>query len=194
MSGLLGAIGVFVVLLAVLVALRVWTGNRIEVKTPDMVLALVPIVLIAERVAPAAHTLLFLLSVCAIVPLAALLSHATESVAEKTGEGRPDTEPFSLCPPFRFFGAAARRIGYAKGEQSECNTRQSHCVKGCPPTKSVFERAAQQKSRGRSDGDRYVKNSEGAASLAAGKIVGQQGGGNRRVGRFADADARSGGH
>jgi hypothetical protein len=43
MGGLLGAIGVFVVLLAVLVALRVWTGNRIEVKTPDMVLALVPI-------------------------------------------------------------------------------------------------------------------------------------------------------
>ncbi|PYM26353.1 MAG: hypothetical protein DMD78_04495 [Candidatus Rokuibacteriota bacterium] len=40
---MLGAIGVFVVLLAVLVALRVWTGNRIEVKTPDMVLALVPI-------------------------------------------------------------------------------------------------------------------------------------------------------
>jgi hypothetical protein len=43
MGGLLGAIGVFVVLLALLVALRVWTGNRIEVKTPDMVLALVPI-------------------------------------------------------------------------------------------------------------------------------------------------------
>jgi len=43
MGGLLGAIGIFVVLLALLVALRVWTGNRIEVKTPDMVLALVPI-------------------------------------------------------------------------------------------------------------------------------------------------------
>ena len=35
---------------------------------------------------PEAHTLLFLLSVLAIVPLAALLSHATESVAAKTGD------------------------------------------------------------------------------------------------------------
>ena len=33
-----------------------------------------------------AHTLLFVLSVFAIVPLAALLSHATESVAAKTGD------------------------------------------------------------------------------------------------------------
>jgi Ca2+:H+ antiporter len=49
-------------------------------------LALVPVVLVAAKVAPAAHTLLFVLSVLAIVPLAALLSHATESVAEKTGD------------------------------------------------------------------------------------------------------------
>ena len=49
-------------------------------------LALVPGVLVAAQVAPDAHTLLFVLSVLAIVPLAALLSHATESVAEKTGD------------------------------------------------------------------------------------------------------------
>src|SRR6516165_1761166 len=49
-------------------------------------LALVPVVLVAAKVAPEAHTLLFLLSVLAIVPLAALLSHATESVAERTGD------------------------------------------------------------------------------------------------------------
>ena len=49
-------------------------------------LAFVPIVLIVEKVSPTAHTLLFLLAVLAIVPLAALLSHATESVAEKTGD------------------------------------------------------------------------------------------------------------
>jgi Ca2+:H+ antiporter len=49
-------------------------------------LALVPVALIAARVTPQAHTLLFLLSVLAIVPLAALLSHATESVAAKTGD------------------------------------------------------------------------------------------------------------
>jgi Ca2+:H+ antiporter len=49
-------------------------------------LALVPVVLVAGKLVPAAHTLLFSLSVLAIVPLAALLSHATESVAEKTGD------------------------------------------------------------------------------------------------------------
>jgi Ca2+:H+ antiporter len=49
-------------------------------------LAFVPVALAAKNLAPAAHTLLFVLSVLAIVPLAALLAHATESVAEKTGD------------------------------------------------------------------------------------------------------------
>jgi Ca2+:H+ antiporter len=49
-------------------------------------LVLVPVALITAKLAPAAHSLLFVLSVLAIVPLAALLSHATESVAEKTGD------------------------------------------------------------------------------------------------------------
>ena len=49
-------------------------------------LIFVPAVLAGESVAPESHTLLFLLSVLAIVPLATLLSHATESVAAKTGD------------------------------------------------------------------------------------------------------------
>jgi Ca2+:H+ antiporter len=49
-------------------------------------LAFVPAVLVAHQLEPGAHTLLFVLSVLAIVPLAALLSHATESVAAKTGD------------------------------------------------------------------------------------------------------------
>jgi Ca2+:H+ antiporter len=49
-------------------------------------LAVVPIVLAAQILKPEAHTLLFLLSVMAIVPLAALLSRATESVAARTGD------------------------------------------------------------------------------------------------------------
>lgn len=49
-------------------------------------LVLVPVAIIAAKLVPDAHTLLFVLSVLAIVPLAALLSHATESVAEKTGD------------------------------------------------------------------------------------------------------------
>src|SRR5262245_6114485 len=49
-------------------------------------LAFVPVVLAMAKLRPEAHTLLFVLSVLAIVPLAALLSHATESVAAKTGD------------------------------------------------------------------------------------------------------------
>lgn len=49
-------------------------------------LACVPVLFAAQRIRPDAHTLLFVLSVLAIVPLATLLSHATESVAAKTGD------------------------------------------------------------------------------------------------------------
>lgn len=49
-------------------------------------LAFVPAVLVGETLKPEAHTLLFVLSVLAVVPLAALLSRATESVAAKTGD------------------------------------------------------------------------------------------------------------
>jgi Ca2+:H+ antiporter len=49
-------------------------------------LAFVPAVFVGQWLEPAAHTLLFVLSVFAIVPLATLLSHATESVAAKTGD------------------------------------------------------------------------------------------------------------
>ena len=49
-------------------------------------LVFVPAVLAGQSLAPESHTLLFVLSVMAIVPLAALLSHATESVAAKTGD------------------------------------------------------------------------------------------------------------
>jgi Ca2+:H+ antiporter len=49
-------------------------------------LAFIPVVFAAQKLRPDAPTLLFALSVLAIVPLAALLSHATESVAVKTGD------------------------------------------------------------------------------------------------------------
>ncbi|MDB5339208.1 MAG: cax [Planctomycetaceae bacterium] len=49
-------------------------------------LAIVPVAFAAARFMPKAHTLLFVLSVLAIVPLATLLSHATESIAAKTGD------------------------------------------------------------------------------------------------------------
>src|SRR5213594_5269083 len=49
-------------------------------------LAFVPVVLAAAKLKPEAHTLLFAMSVLAILPLATLLSHATESVAAKTGD------------------------------------------------------------------------------------------------------------
>jgi len=49
-------------------------------------IAFVPVVFAAERLTPEADTLLFVLSVLAIVPLAGLLSHATEAVAARTGD------------------------------------------------------------------------------------------------------------
>jgi Ca2+:H+ antiporter len=49
-------------------------------------LVFVPVLFAAAKLKPEAHTLLFVLSVLAIVPLATLLSHATESVAAKTGD------------------------------------------------------------------------------------------------------------
>jgi Ca2+:H+ antiporter len=49
-------------------------------------LVFVPAVLAAEKLNHEAHTLHFVLSVLAILPLAILLSHATESVAVKTGD------------------------------------------------------------------------------------------------------------
>jgi len=49
-------------------------------------LVFVPLLFAAEVARPGAHTLLFVLSVLAIVPLAALLSHATEAVAARTGD------------------------------------------------------------------------------------------------------------
>src|SRR5688500_2177347 len=56
-------------------------------RTPVLwLLVFVPMVLLGHRLEPSAHTRLFVLSVLAIVPLAALLSLATESVAAKTGD------------------------------------------------------------------------------------------------------------
>ena len=49
-------------------------------------LVFVPVALVAEKFNHEAHTLHFVLSVLAILPLAILLSHATESVAAKTGD------------------------------------------------------------------------------------------------------------
>jgi Ca2+:H+ antiporter len=46
----------------------------------------VPVLFAAAMARPEAHTLHFVLSVLAIVPLAALLAHATESVAARTGD------------------------------------------------------------------------------------------------------------
>jgi len=65
-----------------------WTAGLHELRRNPLLwlLVCVPAVFVGRALAPDAHTLLFILSVLAIVPLAALLSHATESVAAKTGD------------------------------------------------------------------------------------------------------------
>lgn len=71
---------------------RVWPALRHQLRDavraqPVLwLLAAVPTVFIAERVAPEAHRALFVLSILAIIPLAGLLSHATESVAARVGD------------------------------------------------------------------------------------------------------------
>ena len=61
-------------------------------------LVFVPIALAAEKLNHEAHTLHFILSVLAILPLAVLLSHATESVAAKT---TPEVPIVALTDPAR---------------------------------------------------------------------------------------------
>lgn len=57
------------------------------VHTPLLwLLVFVPFLFVAEAIWPAQHTWLFILSVLAIIPLAALMSKATESVAHRTGD------------------------------------------------------------------------------------------------------------
>lgn len=53
---------------------------------PLLGLLALPVVFVVQWLEPDAHTWLFGLSVLAIVPLATLLSHATKSVAAKTGD------------------------------------------------------------------------------------------------------------
>ena len=60
--------------------------KEIRHNPPLWLLTFVSVVLVAQKVKPEAHPLLFVLSVLAIVPLVALLSHATDSVAAKTGD------------------------------------------------------------------------------------------------------------
>jgi len=60
--------------------------NEIRRNPMLWLLVCVPVVFACQKLKPESHTLLFVLSVFAIVPLAALLSHATESVAAKTGD------------------------------------------------------------------------------------------------------------
>lgn len=63
---------------------HIW--NEIRQNRLLWLLVMVPVVIVAQKISPGAHTLLFLLSLLAVIPLATLLSNATESVAAKTGD------------------------------------------------------------------------------------------------------------
>src|SRR5918993_926631 len=60
--------------------------NEIRHNRMLWLLVFVPLAFVVAKIRPEAHTPLFVLSVFAIVPLATLLSHATEAVAAKTGD------------------------------------------------------------------------------------------------------------
>ena len=58
--------------------------NEIRHNRMLWLLVFVPIAFVVAKIRPEAHTPLFVLSVFAIVPLATLLSHATEGIARRT--------------------------------------------------------------------------------------------------------------
>jgi len=60
--------------------------NEIRRNSLLRLLLFVPVMLVVEHLEAGTPTLLFVLSILAIVPFAALLSHATESVATKTSD------------------------------------------------------------------------------------------------------------
>src|SRR5262245_51033338 len=53
----------------------------------DWLLICIPLVMYAEHGHPESHTLIFLLSAAAIIPLAGWLGTATEHISERAGEG-----------------------------------------------------------------------------------------------------------
>ena len=59
-----------------------WLKPRI-----DWLLVFLPVTLAAEWFASDAHVLIFVTSCLSIIPLAAWMGHATEHLAERTGEG-----------------------------------------------------------------------------------------------------------
>ncbi|HEX6691721.1 MAG TPA: calcium/proton exchanger [Burkholderiales bacterium] len=63
-----------------------WILRELKREPILWLLVMAPVVIIAGHAVPQAHTLLFLLSMVAIVPLAVLLSRGTEAVAAKTGD------------------------------------------------------------------------------------------------------------
>src|SRR5437773_79719 len=78
-------------------------------------LVFVPVALATEKLNHEAHTLHFVLSVLAILPLAVLLSHATESVAAKTGDsvgGLLNATRGTLS--FAFAGIRSRSLVFAQ--------------------------------------------------------------------------------
>ena len=113
-------------------------------------LAFVPAVFAATKLAPTSHTLLFVLSVLAIVPLAALLSHATESVAAKTGDavgGLLNATLGNLTELVIALDRAARRRVHAGQGVARRRHRHQHPVHArrvVPPRRAQTPRAGVQ--------------------------------------------------
>jgi Ca2+/H+ antiporter len=56
-------------------------------------LVFVPVLFASQKLTPESHTVLFVLSILAIVPLARLLSHATESVRRRLDASAIEKSP-----------------------------------------------------------------------------------------------------
>ena len=123
-------------------------------------LSFVPVVFIAGKAWPEAHTLLFLLSVLD-VPLAALLSHATESVAAKTG----DAVGGLLNATLRGCGCGGRDgFGIFRRTQEPAGPKRGHCTRKRLPDRALrgaHSRAAQLRHRPGTNGSAVLAGRRG---------------------------------
>ena len=138
-------------------------------------LAFVPVrVRRADGRNPSAHTVLFVLSVLAIVPLAALLSHATESVAAKTGDAVGGLLNATLGKSDgvddRAHGTACRAVHAGEGLHRRRDRDQHALHVGCvvPARRTQVPRAGVQR-RGRAAAGRAVVSGDDCVADPVGR-------------------------
>jgi hypothetical protein len=140
-------------------------------------LVFVPIALAAEKLNHEAHTLHFVLSVLAILPLAVLLSHATESVAAKTGDsvgGLLNATLGNLTEPVIAIAALQAGqytlVGEGIGRRRNRHEFVVHARRLFPARRAAVSRSGIQQSRGTISGRvAFPRHNRASDSLRRGR-------------------------